>query len=148
MQALFDYSPLEDPTVPCKDAAMAFKRGDVLQIVNMDDDTWWQARSAGNDDSRAGLIPSKQLQERYGFMSSSFKEDNKNTDIFNLRFFFAFCRRFMLQRPKPLFKPQRPRPAGEKPVFSIKQLHLRDIKHFQTTFQSSSTAKMRGEGYV
>uniref|UniRef100_A0A8C7Z0K1 MAGUK p55 subfamily member 7 n=1 Tax=Oryzias sinensis TaxID=183150 RepID=A0A8C7Z0K1_9TELE len=66
VQALFDYSPLEDPTVPCKDAAMAFKRGDVLQIVNMDDDTWWQARSAGNDDSRAGLIPSKQLQERYG----------------------------------------------------------------------------------
>uniref|UniRef100_A0A3P9J0I0 Membrane protein, palmitoylated 7b (MAGUK p55 subfamily member 7) n=1 Tax=Oryzias latipes TaxID=8090 RepID=A0A3P9J0I0_ORYLA len=86
VQALFDYSPLEDPTVPCKDAAMAFKRGDVLQIVNMDDDTWWQARSAGNDDSRAGLIPSKQLQERYGFMSSSFKEDNKNTDIFNLLF--------------------------------------------------------------
>uniref|UniRef100_A0A8C7YVY7 MAGUK p55 subfamily member 7 n=1 Tax=Oryzias sinensis TaxID=183150 RepID=A0A8C7YVY7_9TELE len=84
VQALFDYSPLEDPTVPCKDAAMAFKRGDVLQIVNMDDDTWWQARSAGNDDSRAGLIPSKQLQER----------------------------RFMLQRPKPLFKPQRPRPAA------------------------------------
>uniref|UniRef100_A0A3P9M5I3 Membrane protein, palmitoylated 7b (MAGUK p55 subfamily member 7) n=1 Tax=Oryzias latipes TaxID=8090 RepID=A0A3P9M5I3_ORYLA len=84
VQALFDYSPLEDPTVPCKDAAMAFKRGDVLQIVNMDDDTWWQAHSAGNDGSRAGLIPSKQLQER----------------------------RFMLQRPKPLFKPQRPRPAA------------------------------------
>uniref|UniRef100_A0A3B3BNK7 MAGUK p55 subfamily member 7-like n=1 Tax=Oryzias melastigma TaxID=30732 RepID=A0A3B3BNK7_ORYME len=84
VRALFDYSPLEDPAVPCKDAAMAFTRGDVLQIVNMDDDTWWQARSARNDSSRAGLIPSKQLQER----------------------------RFMLQRPKPLFKPQRPRPAA------------------------------------
>uniref|UniRef100_A0A8C8DVX9 MAGUK p55 subfamily member 7 n=1 Tax=Oryzias sinensis TaxID=183150 RepID=A0A8C8DVX9_9TELE len=93
VQALFDYSPLEDPTVPCKDAAMAFKRGDVLQIVNMDDDTWWQARSAGNDDSRAGLIPSKQLQER----------------------------RFMLQRPKPLFKPQRPRPADEGGVSSSEE---------------------------
>uniref|UniRef100_A0A3P9HED8 Membrane protein, palmitoylated 7b (MAGUK p55 subfamily member 7) n=1 Tax=Oryzias latipes TaxID=8090 RepID=A0A3P9HED8_ORYLA len=99
--ALFDYSPLEDPTVPCKDAAMAFKRGDVLQIVNMDDDTWWQARSAGNDDSRAGLIPSKQLQERYGFMSSSFKEDNKNTDIFNLLFSLFSAEDLCYSDPNP-----------------------------------------------
>uniref|UniRef100_A0A3Q3ITA3 SH3 domain-containing protein n=1 Tax=Monopterus albus TaxID=43700 RepID=A0A3Q3ITA3_MONAL len=62
--ALFDYDPNEDPTIPCKDAAIAFKRGDVLQIVSMDDDTWWQACHLRDSNSRAGFIPSKQLHDR------------------------------------------------------------------------------------
>ncbi|RVE61478.1 hypothetical protein OJAV_G00171120 [Oryzias javanicus] len=61
---------------------MAFKRGDVLQIVNMDDDTWWQARSARNDSSRAGLIPSKQLQERRSFRLSRKSGRTKNASWF------------------------------------------------------------------
>jgi len=64
MQALFDYDPNEDATVPCKDAAVTFRRGDVLQIVSMEDDTWWQARRLGDGNARAGLIPSQQLHER------------------------------------------------------------------------------------
>lgn len=64
VRALFDYDPTEDPTVPCKDAAVAFKRGDVLQIVGADDDTWWQARRLGDGSGRAGLVPSKQLHEK------------------------------------------------------------------------------------
>uniref|UniRef100_A0A087Y611 Membrane protein, palmitoylated 7b (MAGUK p55 subfamily member 7) n=1 Tax=Poecilia formosa TaxID=48698 RepID=A0A087Y611_POEFO len=78
VRALFDYDPTEDPTVPCKDAAVAFKRGDVLQIVGTDDDTWWQARRLGDGSGRAGLVPSKQLHksvyrrfwvsEKYEFM--------------------------------------------------------------------------------
>uniref|UniRef100_A0A3Q1B559 Membrane protein, palmitoylated 7b (MAGUK p55 subfamily member 7) n=1 Tax=Amphiprion ocellaris TaxID=80972 RepID=A0A3Q1B559_AMPOC len=58
VRALFDYDPSEDPTIPCKDAAVAFKRGDVLQIVSTEDDTWWQACHVGDSNSRAGLIPS------------------------------------------------------------------------------------------
>uniref|UniRef100_A0A3Q2DF83 Membrane protein, palmitoylated 7b (MAGUK p55 subfamily member 7) n=1 Tax=Cyprinodon variegatus TaxID=28743 RepID=A0A3Q2DF83_CYPVA len=61
VKALFDYDPTEDPTIPCKEAAVAFKRGDVLQVVSTDDDTWWQACRLGDGSSRAGLIPSKQL---------------------------------------------------------------------------------------
>uniref|UniRef100_A0A665UVJ4 MAGUK p55 subfamily member 7-like n=1 Tax=Echeneis naucrates TaxID=173247 RepID=A0A665UVJ4_ECHNA len=64
VRALFDYDPNEDPTIPCKDAAVSFKRGDVLQIVSMEDDTWWQACHFMDSKSRAGLIPSRQLQER------------------------------------------------------------------------------------
>ncbi|XP_061549831.1 MAGUK p55 subfamily member 7-like [Phycodurus eques] len=64
VRALFDYNPREDPAVPCKDAAIAFKRGDILQIVTMEDDTWWQACRAGCRNTRAGLVPSQQLQER------------------------------------------------------------------------------------
>ncbi len=67
LRALFDYDPIEDPTVPCKDAAVAFKRGDVLQIVSMEDDTWWQAWPLGDGNTQAGLIPSQQLHERWSF---------------------------------------------------------------------------------
>ncbi|XP_043991372.1 MAGUK p55 subfamily member 7-like isoform X2 [Gambusia affinis] len=83
VRALFDYDPTEDPTVPCKDAAVAFKRGDVLQIVGADDDTWWQARRLGDGSGRAGLVPSKQLHEK----------------------------RVALQRPRALFKLQNIKPA-------------------------------------
>ncbi|XP_077360591.1 MAGUK p55 subfamily member 7-like [Festucalex cinctus] len=64
VRALFDYNPCEDPAVPCKDAAISFKRGDILQIVTTEDDTWWQACHVGGSNTRAGLIPSQQLQER------------------------------------------------------------------------------------
>ncbi|XP_023277602.1 MAGUK p55 subfamily member 7-like [Seriola lalandi dorsalis] len=82
VRALFDYDPNEDPTVPCKDAAVSFKRGDVLQIVSMKDDTWWQACHLADSSNRAGLIPSQQLHER----------------------------RVALQRPRALFKPRRVKP--------------------------------------
>lgn len=28
--------------IPCKDAGLPFKNGDVLQIVEQDDPNWWQ----------------------------------------------------------------------------------------------------------
>ncbi|XP_073778699.1 MAGUK p55 subfamily member 7 [Danio rerio] len=64
VRALFDYDPQADPAIPCRDAGLEFQRGDVLQIVSQDDDTWWQARRHGDANLRAGLIPSRQLQER------------------------------------------------------------------------------------
>ncbi|KAK1798400.1 hypothetical protein P4O66_007859, partial [Electrophorus voltai] len=64
MRALFDYVPLEDKATPCQEAGLPFKRGDVLQVVSQDDATWWQAKRVGDSNLRAGLIPSKQFQER------------------------------------------------------------------------------------
>ncbi|XP_051744634.1 MAGUK p55 subfamily member 3 isoform X2 [Ctenopharyngodon idella] len=64
MRALFDYTPLEDKATPCQEAGLPFKRGDVLQVVSQDDQTWWQAKRVGDCSLRAGLIPSKQFQER------------------------------------------------------------------------------------
>uniref|UniRef100_A0A3P9M3M1 Membrane protein, palmitoylated 3a (MAGUK p55 subfamily member 3) n=1 Tax=Oryzias latipes TaxID=8090 RepID=A0A3P9M3M1_ORYLA len=64
MRALFDYIPLEDKATPCQEAGLPFKRGDILQIVTQDDPTWWQAKRVGDSNLRAGLIPSKQFQER------------------------------------------------------------------------------------
>ncbi|XP_059203988.1 MAGUK p55 subfamily member 3 isoform X2 [Centropristis striata] len=64
MRALFDYIPLEDKATPCQEAGLPFKRGDILQVVTQDDQTWWQAKRVGDSNLRAGLIPSKHFQER------------------------------------------------------------------------------------
>ncbi|KAF0047279.1 hypothetical protein F2P81_000912 [Scophthalmus maximus] len=88
VRALFDYDANEDPSVPCRDAAVSFKRGDVLQIVSKEDVTWWQACYLGDSKSRAGLIPSQQLQER----------------------------RVALQRPKALFRPRQVKPPVTEDV--------------------------------
>ena len=31
--------------IPCQDAGLSFKNGDVLQIVEQDDPNWWQVRN-------------------------------------------------------------------------------------------------------
>ncbi|XP_072507931.1 MAGUK p55 subfamily member 7 isoform X3 [Notamacropus eugenii] len=64
MKALFDYDPYEDKAIPCKEAGLSFKKGDILQIMSQDDATWWQAKHEGDANPRAGLIPSKPFQER------------------------------------------------------------------------------------
>ncbi|KAI3355062.1 hypothetical protein L3Q82_017940, partial [Scortum barcoo] len=64
MKALFDYDPKDDKAIPCKEAGLAFKKGSILQIMSQDDATWWQAKHEGDANPRAGLIPSKQFQER------------------------------------------------------------------------------------
>lgn len=38
----FDYNPANDNLIPCREAGMAFNRGDILQIVNREDPNWWQ----------------------------------------------------------------------------------------------------------
>uniref|UniRef100_A0A671NSW6 MAGUK p55 subfamily member 3-like n=1 Tax=Sinocyclocheilus anshuiensis TaxID=1608454 RepID=A0A671NSW6_9TELE len=63
MRALFDYTPLEDKATPCQEAGLPFKRGDILQVVSQDDQTWWQAKRVADCNLRAGLVPSKQFQE-------------------------------------------------------------------------------------
>lgn len=64
VRALFDYDPKEDKAIPCKEAGLGFKKGSILQIMSQDDATWWQAKHEGDTNPRAGLIPSKQFQER------------------------------------------------------------------------------------
>nr|XP_033787329.1 MAGUK p55 subfamily member 7 [Geotrypetes seraphini] len=64
VKTLFDYDPNEDKAIPCKEAGVSFRKGDILQILSQDDATWWQAKHEGDANPRAGLIPSKQFQER------------------------------------------------------------------------------------
>src|SRR4029434_6731669 len=64
-----DNGPVEDKAIPCKEAGISFQRGDILQVMCQDDATWWQARHHSDTNPRAGLIPSKQFQERGGSLS-------------------------------------------------------------------------------
>jgi hypothetical protein len=40
LRALFDYDPMEDKYIPCKEAGLSFTRGDILHIVSQDDPYW------------------------------------------------------------------------------------------------------------
>ncbi|KAF4106725.1 MAGUK p55 subfamily member 3 isoform X2 [Onychostoma macrolepis] len=64
LRALFDYTPFEDKATPCQEAGLPFTCGDILQVVSQDDPTWWQAKRVGDSNLRAGLIPSRQFQQR------------------------------------------------------------------------------------
>lgn len=64
MKAMVDYCPLQDGSIPCPDAGMAFSRGDLLEVVDQSDGQWWQARKLPCAASCAGLIPSASKLKR------------------------------------------------------------------------------------
>lgn len=76
VRAYFDYEPENDSYIPCKEAGLGFIRGDILHIVSQDDSYWWQARKEGEKTTRAGLIPSRALQERRILHDRTQKETN------------------------------------------------------------------------
>ncbi|ELU18407.1 hypothetical protein CAPTEDRAFT_181775 [Capitella teleta] len=63
LRAHFAYDPKRDNLIPCRDAGLPFRERDILQIVNMDDQNWWQAKKVGGDNP-CGLIPSQYLEEK------------------------------------------------------------------------------------
>ncbi|XP_048525666.1 MAGUK p55 subfamily member 7-like isoform X8 [Dendroctonus ponderosae] len=75
VRAHFDYDSSTDPYIPCKEAGLDFKKGDVLHIVCQDDQYWWQARKEGDKHMRAGLIPSRALQEKRIVHDRGMKKD-------------------------------------------------------------------------
>ncbi|XP_073231084.1 MAGUK p55 subfamily member 4-like [Porites lutea] len=77
LRAFFDYNPLQDPLIPCKEVGIAFSTGDILHVVNMEDAKWWQARKDGCSHDKAGLIPSKDFQEK----RQQFKTISPSSDI-------------------------------------------------------------------
>ncbi|KAA0703027.1 MAGUK p55 subfamily member 6 [Triplophysa tibetana] len=58
----FNYNPETDKLIPCKEAGLAFSKGDILHIVNKEDPNWWQAFNING--GHTGLIPSQFLEEK------------------------------------------------------------------------------------
>lgn len=56
MRPYFDYNPANDNLIPCREAGMAFTKGDVLQIVNREDPNWWQVRELFSLDARFSVV--------------------------------------------------------------------------------------------
>uniref|UniRef100_A0A9R1SD44 MAGUK p55 scaffold protein 3b n=2 Tax=Cyprinus carpio TaxID=7962 RepID=A0A9R1SD44_CYPCA len=92
LRALFDYTPFEDKATPCQEAGLPFTRGDILQVVSQDDPTWWQAKRVGDSNLRAGLIPSRQFQERRLLyrMKMGTHQSPKSTRASPCKFFMFF----------------------------------------------------------
>ncbi|MCP9263192.1 Peripheral plasma membrane protein CASK [Dirofilaria immitis] len=99
VRAQFDYDPEQDDLIPCPQAGVSFKTGDILQVISKDDHNWWQARyisqfpALGNGSSSstytpgtsvAGLIPSPELQEwRTACLAMERAKDNTHCMWFN-----------------------------------------------------------------
>ncbi|CAF3396789.1 unnamed protein product [Rotaria socialis] len=69
VRALFSYDPYDDMYIPCRELGLSFEKYSILNIVNRDDPSWWQAVIMENDQNNKkqqlpGLIPSKQFQEK------------------------------------------------------------------------------------
>lgn len=77
VRAHFSYVAADDPYIPCREAGLDFVKGDVLHIVSQDDAYWWQARREGDRNMRAGLIPSRALQERRILLERKEKDKEK-----------------------------------------------------------------------
>lgn len=93
LKAHFVYDPKRDNLIPCREAGLPFKPGEILQVVNKDDPNWWQARRVDmtsidpraidqyDQDTRptTGLIPSQQLEEkRKAFVRPEFDYSQKS----------------------------------------------------------------------
>ncbi|KAK7154321.1 hypothetical protein R3I94_007611 [Phoxinus phoxinus] len=63
VRAQFEYDPVKDDLIPCKEAGIRFRVGDIIQIINKDDHNWWQGKLENTKNATAGLIPSPELQE-------------------------------------------------------------------------------------
>lgn len=65
MKAHFDYDPEDDGYIPCRELGISFQKGDILHVISQEDANWWQAYREGEDDQTlAGLIPSKSFQHQ------------------------------------------------------------------------------------
>ncbi|CAG0912551.1 unnamed protein product, partial [Notodromas monacha] len=79
VKAHFDYDPEEDLFIPCRELGISFQKGDILHVLSQEDPNWWQAYREGEEDqSLAGLIPSKSFQEQQETLKHAQFEDGNN----------------------------------------------------------------------
>ncbi|XP_050710409.1 uncharacterized protein LOC126995166 isoform X3 [Eriocheir sinensis] len=81
VKAHFDYDPEEDMYIPCRELGMSFQKGDILHVISQTDPNWWQAYRDGEEDQTlAGLIPSKSFQQHREAMRQTVVGDNNNKE--------------------------------------------------------------------
>ena len=54
VRAHFSYDGEIDEQVPCKELALGFSKGEILEISNQDDPDWWQVREEGEGGRKGG----------------------------------------------------------------------------------------------
>nr|XP_056719351.1 MAGUK p55 subfamily member 3 [Euleptes europaea] len=148
MRALFSYNPKEDKAIPCQEAGLPFQRRHILEVVSQDDPTWWQAKRVGDTNLRAGLIPSKQFQERrlmyrrtIGMLhntrsltkplydQSSEKEDCDCEGYFNGQYIAGLRRSFRLSRKEK--QSSQPETRQAEPTQTSELLTYEEVTKYQ-----------------
>lgn len=49
---MFEYDPETDDIIPCAQAGIKFRVGDILQVISKDDHNWWQVSGPVSKDSQ------------------------------------------------------------------------------------------------
>ena len=65
LKAHFSYDPKRDNLIPCREAGLPFRQGEILQVVNRDDANWWQVGHVSIDQCSLNLIDFYNLIERF-----------------------------------------------------------------------------------
>ena len=78
LKAQIDYEAEDDQYVPCRELGISFHKGDILHVINQLDPDWWQARRDGEEDQTlAGLIPSKNFLSRREAMKHTIAQEDR-----------------------------------------------------------------------
>ncbi|XP_025203537.1 MAGUK p55 subfamily member 5 isoform X3 [Melanaphis sacchari] len=81
MKAHFDYDPEDDGYIPCRELGISFQKGDILHVISQEDANWWQAFREGEEDQTlAGLIPSKSFQHQREALKQTITGDKPGKD--------------------------------------------------------------------
>ncbi|VVC44515.1 Hypothetical protein CINCED_3A021954 [Cinara cedri] len=81
MKAHFDYDPEDDGYIPCRELGISFQKGDILHVISQEDANWWQAFREGEEDQTlAGLIPSKSFQHQREALKQTITGDKPSKD--------------------------------------------------------------------
>lgn len=81
MKAHFDYDPEDDGYIPCRELGISFQKGDILHVISQEDANWWQAYREGEEDQTlAGLIPSKSFQHQRETLKQNITSDKPGKD--------------------------------------------------------------------
>lgn len=100
VRADFDYDPTRDPSLP-GGPGLAFRAGDILNVINAADDSWWQAKRVndnGQVEEEIGIIPSKSRVEKKERARQ--KRVNFNNQGSSSRVGFIFLPTFCLYKNK------------------------------------------------
>ena len=62
VRAHFSYDGEIDEQVPCKELALGFSKGEILEISNQDDPDWWQVREGGGREREGGREGGKERE--------------------------------------------------------------------------------------
>ncbi|VDN15857.1 unnamed protein product [Dibothriocephalus latus] len=64
IRCLYTYDPTKDTLLPTGHKGLAFRSGEVLELVDFQDLNWWQVRRLDNPNGKTSLIPSQTLEEK------------------------------------------------------------------------------------